>query len=220
MSTRLIGCTLTLMLAWLHAPTVWGQSDAPPEVPDWAQPNIEVPEVAPVAPAPAARPAPVPHAPLVSPNVGQRLSVESTAHLPSRVQNVLDFYGGTTSARALAQLPNRPSTGMTSPPPVRQAPKPFEGTVNNSPTVSPYMNLFHAESDEAPPNYFAYVRPALQQQEANRRAQLEFRSLERQVRQVSYGEAVKNPGGGVPSTGHGTRYLNTSRYYPASPRLR
>ena len=82
------------------------------------------------------------------------------------------------------------------------------------------MNLFHEESDEAPPNYFAYVRPALRQQEANRRAQLEFRSLERQVRTVSYGEAVQNSSGGVPSTGHGTRYLNTSRYYPAAPRLR
>lgn len=206
------------MLAWLLAPVAWGQTDAPPDVPNWAKPTINVPEVA--VPTPAAKPGPVPHAPLVSHSPVQRLSYESTAHLPSRVQNVLDFYGGTTSARALAQLPSRPSTGMSSPPPVRQAPKPFEGTVSNGPTVSPYMNLFHEESDEAPPNYFAYVRPALQQQQANRRAQQEFRTLERQVRNVSYAEAARNSSGGVPTTGHGTRYLNTSRYYPSTPRLR
>ncbi|WP_425396408.1 hypothetical protein [Aeoliella sp.] len=224
MSTRLFGCALTLLFAWMSAPAAWGQVDAPPEIPSWADPETKPVKPAPRVTAPAAAPKPAParapHAPLVSPNTPQRLSYESTAHLPTRVQNVIDFYGGATSARALAQLPNRPSSGMSSPPPVQQVTKPFEGSVSRPPTVSPYLNLFIEESDEAPPNYFAYVRPALQQQQTNRRAQREFNTLQREIRTVSYGEAVQNQGAGVPSTGHGTRYLNRGRYYPTTRRLR
>ena len=81
-------------------------------------------------------------------------------NLPKQVQNVIDFYGGTTSARALAQLPYRPSSGDVRPPTPRQAAKPFEGTVQGArPTISPYMNLFLEEGPEALPNYHSYVRP-------------------------------------------------------------
>jgi hypothetical protein len=138
------------------------------------------------------------------------------------VQNVIDFYGGATSARALAQLPQRPSSGVVRPAAPRQMPKPFEGTVAGvPPTVSPYMNLFLDESQEGLPNYHTYVRPLQQQLQTNAAARQRISSLQHQVQQVSYGQAVPQSGGGsVPGTGHGTRYFNTTQFYPDTPRLR
>lgn len=212
MSTHQRYCSVALLLALTAAPACWAQIDEAPSMPSW--------EPAPVAtPLPDFVP-PVPATPQVAPAPPrQRLSAESTANLPKQVQNVIDFYGGATSARALAQLPQRPSSGQARPPVVRQQPKPFEGTVSGAPTISPYLNLFIDEDDNPLPNYHTYVRPAFQQQSLNRSAERQLHSLESQVRTASYGQTVA-PAAGVPATGHGTRYFNTSRYYQPVRRLR
>ncbi|QDU59123.1 hypothetical protein [Aeoliella mucimassa] len=185
--------------------------------------SIDFPELPPVPPAtPPAQVAPAPVRPAITPRL-QRLSPAETAHLPRQVQNVIDFYGGTTSGRALSQIPQRPSTvssGVSSPPPVRRVSKPFSGGVSSSPTISPYLNLFREESSEELPNYHAFVRPMLQQQQTNTMNQRELNTLQSEVRQASYQQSSATSNGGVPITGHGTRYMNTSGFYPQTRRLK
>ncbi len=222
-TTKLLSC---LGGVSLMASFAWGQFDTPPAMPDFsAPPSAGTESVFPELPAPpAASPAPVART-IPSAMMGvrpQRLSQESTAGLPKQVQNIIDFYGGATSARALAQLPQRPSSGATRPAPARQMPKPFEGTVAGAPpAISPYLNLFIRESDEGLPNYHTYVRPLQQQQQANALARQSIGTLQRQVQQVSYGQPIQQAdSGAVPGTGHGTRYFNTTQFYPDTPRLR
>ena len=224
--------TVKIAVCWMACCLVgsvaWGQYDVPPALPDFAAPPAV--DAAPVFPelptTPAAKPrAAVPRiqTSATAERPRQRLSAESTANLPKQVQNLIDFYGGATSARALAQLPQRPVSGVSRPPAPRPVSKPFTGALQSAaPTISPYMNLYLEESPEGLPNYHSYVRPAFQQREANMAARRSLHTLERQVQQVSYGQAVgpATGGGAVPGTGHGTRYFNTTQFYPATPRLR
>jgi hypothetical protein len=87
--------------------------------------------------------------------------------------------------------------------------KPFE-SASQRPTVSPYLNLYREEDDESAPNYFAFVRPALQQQDANRRQQSEIQRLQRQLqRAANYTPASP----AATASGSSARYLDTAHYY-------
>lgn len=99
----------------------------------------------------------------------------------------------------------RNGTGTESRP--RGAVKPFS-SVQTSPTISPYLNLFREEDVNAAPNYHAFVRPQQDQYEANRQQQAELQQLQRQVQQATYGQ----PTGRVGVAG-GARYGYTGRYY-------
>lgn len=221
-----------LFVGCVASSAAWGQSDTPPSMPDFAEasgtktelrfPDFkETPKALPDAPK-AAPPMPAIRTPTVVAARPQRLSAESTANLPKRVQNIIDFYGGATSGRALAALPTRPTTGTThndvAP---RQHRKPFEGALDTMPpTISPYMNLYVEEGVEGLPNYYAFVRPVQRQMQTNAAARRQINSLKHQVQQVSYGEAVPQTSGSIPGTGHGTRYFNTNQYYKPTRRLR
>lgn len=159
------------------------------------------PLVRPVAPAPR-RPA--------------GLSAASTSQMPKQVQNIIDFYGGATSARALSQLPNRPSAGTPRPPRARVERKPFQGHVRGAP-LSPYLNLFIDNDVSELPNYHAFVRPLQQQRASVESQQRDIRQLDRRVQQASYNANGSGAGGArTPATGHGTRYLNTAQFYPST----
>ena len=136
------------------------------------------------------------------------------AGVPRNVQNLLDFYGGNTSGRALSQLPQRPSSGATAPPRARQVAKPFGGRVAD-PTLSPYLNLYREEDSATLPNYHMFVRPQLRQQETNRRQQRELSNIQNRLQTVTYGTNGPSSAG-APATGHSTRYFNTSRYFPST----
>jgi hypothetical protein len=142
--------------------------------------------------------------------------------LPRRAQNVVDIYAGATSQRVLAQMEQRPSSGRTpsapsAAPPVRArgANKPHQN-LTTSPTLSPYMNLFREENAVDLPNYHTLVRPALEQQQINRANQAELMRLGRQVQAMPYGTQSTAMRGGLPSTGHSSRYFNTSGYFPTN----
>lgn len=224
MSTIKLCFSIVLAIGFGLASPAWSQTDSPPAPPNWSEPPASLTK--PVFPELSTRPAAATPAPAVSSSRPfqasrpARLSSEVTAGLPSHVQNVIDFYGGATSGRALSQLPNRPSSGAVRPPQPRQKPKPFQGTVAGAPTLSPYLNLFADENNEALPNYHAFVRPRIQQQAYNSTASRELNRLESRVQTASYGEAVAPTSGSVPGTGHGTRYFNTTRFYPTTRRLR
>ena len=82
-------------------------------------------------------------------------------------------------------------------------------------TVSPYLNLNRNEEDnEAAPNYFAFVRPQLEQLEANRMQQRAIQQLNGQLQSMS--STVVTPGyqsSAMPGTGTPARYMDTAQFY-------
>lgn len=144
------------------------------------------------------------------------------APLPRRAQNVMEFYSGATSQRVLSQLDNRPSSGRPTTPgstgevaPPRQRPpqKPFQGA-RPAPTTSPYLHLFREESPVGLPNYQTFVLPQIEQERFNRAQQAELNRLRRQVQGMPHGTQSTAMRNSFPNAGQGSRYFNTSGYYP------
>lgn len=106
--------------------------------------------------------------------------------------------------------PPRPSNMSAAPRPQRQASKPFQAASNGA-TISPYNNLFREDENEVLPNYYSFVRPQMQQQQANRQQQNQLQGLERQVQQATY--RSYNQGTGMPATGHSVRFGDTGGYF-------
>lgn len=93
--------------------------------------------------------------------------------------------------------------------------KPF-ANVQRQPTLSPYLNLLRNDGEDVggAPNYFAFVRPMLDQQQTNRRTNRQIQGLGREM------QAVNRQLGHQPSeagmlrpTGHQTVFMNHSHYY-------
>lgn len=82
--------------------------------------------------------------------------------------------------------------------------KPFS-TAANGPTVSPYLNLFRDQDDQAAPNYYTFVQPQVQQIEAAQQQRIDIQRLQRQVQQAAYNRPATNPGP--------ARYGDTGRWY-------
>lgn len=121
-----------------------------------------------------------------------------------------------TRQPATAQQPQRPQSARFGNAQARQrgpSIKPFN-TVVAEPTVSPYLNLYRQDGNEAAPNYYAFVRPQLQQAQQNRQQSAQLQMLERQFQQATY----TSPAGAgrvnnaVGSTG-AARYGDTGHYY-------
>jgi hypothetical protein len=111
-------------------------------------------------------------------------------------------------------MPRRaPLQAMPAMPP-RPKSKPFQ-TVYRDPTISPYLNLYREdETSGSAPNYFAFVRPQMDQNEANRTQQRELQQLRGQLNNVSSSIVGANyQGGQLPSTGTPSRYMDTAQFY-------
>jgi hypothetical protein len=138
----------------------------------------------------------------------------------SQTRRALNFYGGYSARATLSQLPRPINLQQRSaPPPVRRTVKPFE-VVHREPTVSPYLNLHRDEEDEeSSPNYFAFVRPQMEQLETNRMQQRELQQLRGQLQTMS--TTVVGPryqAAGIPATGTAARYKDTAQFYGGLPR--
>ena len=83
------------------------------------------------------------------------------------------------------------------------------------PAVSPYQNLYRQETLDSPPNYYAVVRPQLQQTEVNRVQQRQIRRLQQELRQANAQGQHGGRSGDAYATGHGTRFMNLGGYYPS-----
>ncbi len=90
----------------------------------------------------------------------------------------------------------------------------------SSPTVSPYLNLTRP-SYGGVPNYFALVRPQIQQQNYNRQAQnligrqqRDILALQNEVQQELQPVSATGKGSWFMAPGTRERFLDTSRYYP------
>ena len=99
----------------------------------------------------------------------------------NQIRQALNFYGGTPARATLSQFPARTPIQAAPQQPIGRQIKPFN-TIYREPTISPYMNLYREEKDsEGAPNYFAFVRPQLDQIEENRAQHGEIQKLERKL---------------------------------------
>jgi len=195
-STLLADGTSTIK-TWMSAQPAGDGTPSPAA----SQPTATSPQQ-PVAPRPTTTnpPRPIPRAaapvfrqPFVDPQV------------TNQTRQTLNFYGGYSARATLSQMPRRaPLQSSASQQPTPWQSKPFE-TIYGEPTISPYLNLYRdEENDEGVPNYFAFVRPQMEQLEANRLQQREFQQLRGQVQGMS---------GGLPATGTAARYMDTAQFY-------
>ena len=91
--------------------------------------------------------------------------------------------------------------------------KPFSN-IRRQPTISPYLNLDVLQSETSLPNYYAYVRPQLQQQQTNREQQAQIFRLKQKLRSATaMGVISDNLSGGMPTTGHSSQFLNSGGYF-------
>jgi hypothetical protein len=84
------------------------------------------------------------------------------------------------------------------------------------PTVSPYLNLLRNDGVSGIANYQTLVRPQIEQRELAVIQENENQRLQRQInaQQTSIDGIQRQRAQRVFSTGHQTRFLNYSDYYP------
>ncbi len=95
--------------------------------------------------------------------------------------------------------------------------KPFS-SATRSPTVTPYLGLTGLPTGGAP-NYYTNVKPRLDQQRVNQRAQQQNMKMQRDLNQMA-ARAPFNPKGSeqMAPTGHAAVYLDLGGYYPQKRR--
>jgi hypothetical protein len=199
---------------------VWGlQSFAaePIEVPALKGLNIPRNAISDLAPAPpeevlksAAASRALPR-PIVPPSYsGPLLEPQVT----SQARQVLGFYGGYTARATLSQQPRRSPIQASPPKPMFRQVKPFQ-TIYESPSVSPYLNLHRDEANnEGAPNYFAFVRPQMEQIDANRRQLRDIQQLRGQLQGISSTVIrPQNQAAAMPGTGSASRFMDTAQFY-------
>jgi hypothetical protein len=132
----------------------------------------------------------------------------------SQTRQALGFYGGYTARTTLSQQPRRTPIQASQLKPMFRQVKPFQ-TIYQSPSVSPYLNLHREESNnEGAPNYFAFVRPQIEQIDANKRQLREIQQLRGQLQGIS--STVIRPQyetNAMPGTGSSSRFMDTAQFY-------
>jgi hypothetical protein len=153
----------------------------------------------------------LPLVPLPYPRIDAAVTSPSSSEfrIPNQARPRVAFVGYSSPRVTLEESPRGASTRAVAQQSIRQQPKPFQ-TVYRDPTISPYLNLFREEDDsESAPNYFAFVRPQLEQIEANRVQQGELQQLSRQLQRRSTTVA----GSAVTGARAPARYMDTAQFY-------
>jgi hypothetical protein len=134
--------------------------------------------------------------------------------ITGQTRRALSFYGGSAARRTLGEMPVRmPVHSLPRQPATPRSGKPFESR-RDEPTVSPYLNLYRDEERGAAiPNYFTYVRPQLEQWEANRTHQHELQQLRGQLQSAS---AAAAPQFGARRSA--AQFMDTGQFYRVQPR--
>lgn len=129
----------------------------------------------------------------------------------NRTRMPAGFYASPEARQTLNQLPG--------PAPVQSAPrlqanrrggKPFQA-IQMQPTVSPYLYLNAGSNTSSQmTNYFAFVRPQMEQMEAGRQQQREIQQLRTQVQKMSAnGTGTQSS----PNTNAAAHYMDTAQFY-------
>ncbi len=188
----------------LGAPTPATSTSMPPATTDLAPSLTGQPAKRSTLPRAFPRPAmqmPVFTRPIVEPQV------------TSQTKHALGFYGGYAARATLSEQPRRTRIQASAPRPMFNQAKPFQ-TVYREPTVSPYLNLHRDDTNnESAPNYFAFVRPQLDQIDANRVQQRDIQQLRGQVQATSTVVGPQYRASELPGTGTPARYMDTAQFY-------
>jgi hypothetical protein len=143
------------------------------------------------------------------------------AHMPvsspaiNRTRMPAGFYASPEARETLNQLPGpAPMQSASRLQTTRRGGKPFQA-VQSQPTISPYLYL-NAGTNNASPmtNYFAFVRPQMEQQEAGRQQQREIQQLRSQLQKVSTNGSGSQP----KNTSTAAHYMDTGQFYRGLPR--
>jgi hypothetical protein len=129
----------------------------------------------------------------------------------NRTRMPAGFYASPEARSTLNQLPG--------PAPVQSAPrlqttrrggKPFQA-IPTQPTISPYLYL-NAGTNAASPmtNYFAFVRPQLEQAESGRQQQREIQQLRNQLQKMS---STGTGSQSSPNPNSAAHYMDTAQFY-------
>jgi hypothetical protein len=152
-----------------------------------------------------------------APNAVRTTAVAAPKQAPTsgRTPPVVKIYSSPSAQATLSRMPRRMTV---QPRPNAQSTnsrgKPFQ-SIPTEPAVSAYMNMYRREADSnGVPNYFAFVLPQLEQQQANRQQASELQKLRGQVQALSSaGGAANSPN----MTAH-ARYMDTAQYYSGMKR--
>lgn len=203
------------------SPSVWDEPLRRDPFPS-ARPTAVVP-AAPIVQSPPSQPAPsakvqsapqrprplIPSRQIDAANRGEFLN---TSYSAEQVRAAIGYNSNAAASQSVAQLPRRTSS-VPAAQPSRRGAKPFQN-VAQDPTITPWLNLYRPEELTELPNYFAYVRPQMQQLETNRRAQTDILYLQREVQNVSTAPVGQKYGAtALPPTGHSARFMDTAQYY-------
>jgi len=85
------------------------------------------------------------------------------------------------------------------------------------PTVSPYLNLLLPSGQRSGiPLYQSVVRPQLEQRRANTQQRAAIGQLQQQFTGLRTQTGGQQAATGIRTTGHATRFMNFSHYYPGA----
>ncbi len=174
-----------------------------PQQPEYAPPRT----AAPTGPAPR----PVANYPVRQTAYAAPNTAPSLVHAPTmgRAPTTVNAYASANAQATLNKIPRpAPVQPRQSAPRSRLRGKPFQ-SVQSEPAISPYLNMYRRDIDNNLPNYFAFVRPQLQQQEANRQQAAELQQLRGQLQNLSSGSGAPNS---ASMTAH-AHYMDTAQFY-------
>jgi hypothetical protein len=121
------------------------------------------------------------------------------------------FYPSEAARAVLSQMPGPvPVQSAPRPQPTHRGGKPFQA-VPTQPAISPYLYLNAGTTNASPmTNYFAFVRPQLDQQESSRQQQREIQQLRSQLQKVSSAGGAPQQSGAPSAAAH---YMDTAQFY-------
>lgn len=157
-------------------------------------------------PAPVGQPSRI-----VVPASVEKPSASSAAPTPVRPRMPAGLYAAESAKATLNQLPGpAPVQSAPHPHPARRGGKPFQ-SVPTQPTVSPYLYLYgNSGNASALSNYFAFVRPQMDQSEVSRQQQTEIQQLRNQLQKVSTTGGTSRQTANMDSA---ARYMDTAQFY-------
>lgn len=132
----------------------------------------------------------------------------------ARMPTSVNVYSNPNAQAMLSRMPRR--MAFQPQPKASKTPrgKPFQ-SIPMEPAVSPYLNMYRRDVDGGNlPNYFAFVLPQLEQQQASRQQTAELQKLRDQVQNLG-------ASGGAPSSASMSahaRYMDTAQYYSGMKR--
>ncbi len=134
----------------------------------------------------------------------------------NRPHHEASAYANASAEATLNRVP-QPMQIQPAPTPTPRRPrgKPFEA-IQSDPAISPYLNLYRADTNQSTlSNYYALVRPQLDQIEANRKQAADLQRLHAQLQSTAQRTAAPQPAGGAMADGMTmpAHFMDTAQFY-------